>query len=55
MMSTGFMNLYLHHTPRTQVWRVRLYPSEKVVAAAKPLWFLPADLKLAKDGCQRII
>ena len=34
---------------------MRLYKSEKVIAAAKPLWFLPDDVKLPKDGCQRLI
>ena len=35
--------------------RMRLYPAEKVIACAKPLRFLPCDLKLKKDGCQRLI
>ena len=38
-----------------QVWRLRRYSTEKCVAAAKPLWYLPADLKLEKDVCKRLI
>lgn len=34
---------------------MRTYKSEKCVAAAKPLWYLSADLSLQKDECKRII
>lgn len=47
--------VFWQHCLRTQVWRLRLYPAEKVIAAAKPLWFLRTDLKLAKECCQRIV
>ena len=38
-----------------EVWRIRTYKAEKCVAAAKPLWYLSADLSLQKDECKRII
>lgn len=38
-----------------KVWRVRYYESERCVAAAKPLWFLPAVLSLTKDEVKRIM
>lgn len=47
------LSTLVQNTP--EVWRLRLYPAERMIAAAKPLWFLPADLQPAKDGCQRII
>ncbi|CAJ1431217.1 unnamed protein product [Effrenium voratum] len=37
------------------VWRIRVYNSDKTIAAAKPLWFLPAGLSLGKDECKRIV
>eukprot|EP00435_Cladocopium_sp_Y103_P054926 s114_g18.t1 len=36
------------------VWRLRKYPTEKCIAAAKPLWHLSGDLKLVKDAVKRI-
>ena len=39
----------------TQVWRLRKYPQEKVIAAAKPLWFLPGELKLEKGAAKRVV
>ncbi|CAK9060296.1 unnamed protein product [Durusdinium trenchii] len=42
-------------SPLELVWRLRLYTTEKCVAPAKPLWYLPGDLKMAKDVCQRLI
>ena len=39
----------------TKVWRLRIYATEKCVAACKPLWFLPAPLDLGKGRCQRLI
>ena len=38
-----------------QVWRMRVYSSDKTVAAAKPLWFLVGDLSMAKDEVKRIV
>lgn len=49
---------YLHLCPAfssTKVWRLRIYATEKCVAACKPLWFLPAPLDLGKGRCQRLI
>ncbi|CAK9014066.1 Uncharacterized protein SCF082_LOCUS12189 [Durusdinium trenchii] len=54
-LASQFAYPLINASPLVLVWRMRLYPSEKVVACAKPLWFLPADLKLGKDGCQRLI
>lgn len=42
-----------HHS--TEVWRMRIYPSEKCVAAAKPLWFLAGAMDLSKDELKRIV
>ena len=36
-------------------WRLRLYKEEKLVAAAKPLWFLPKPLSLKKGQVQRVV
>lgn len=38
-----------------KVWRLRKYPTEKCVAAAKPLWFLPENLSLLAGGCKRVV
>lgn len=34
---------------------MRKYVTEKCVAAAKPLWYLPGDMKLGKGECQQLI
>lgn len=38
-----------------EVWRLRKYTTEKCIAAAKPLWFMPSELRLAKGMAKRIV
>ena len=38
-----------------QVWRLRYYPNEKVIGAAKPLIYIKDTLSLSAGGCQRIL
>lgn len=38
-----------------QAWRLRFWSTEKCIAPAKPLYFLPCDLELAKGACERLI
>ena len=38
-----------------EVWRMRIYPTEKCLAPAKPLWYLRADIPLSKDECKRLV
>lgn len=45
----------LNASPLNLVWRMRLYMREKLLAAAKPLWLLPAPLALKKGQCQRLV
>ena len=41
--------------PMAQVWRLRVYKTEKVIGAAKPLLFLKRPLVMTKGQCQRIL
>lgn len=50
-----FSNEELGWSPLRLVWRTRLYLREKLLAAAKPLWFLPKPLTLKKGQCKRLI
>lgn len=47
------MNIWPLHW--SEVWRLRIYQSEKCVAAAKPLYYLCGDLDLPKEECRRIV
>ena len=38
-----------------QAWRLRMYPTEKILGAAKPLLFLRAKLALGNGQCKRIL
>ena len=38
-----------------QIWRMRMYPVEKILGAAKPLVFLKAKLALGEGQAQRIL
>ena len=38
-----------------KVWRLRMYPNEKMLGAAKPLLYLFQDLTLSDKKCQRIL
>ena len=40
---------------RSQVWRLRIYGTEKCVAAAKSLWHLATSLQFEKDECKRVV
>ena len=41
-------------SPLRLVWRFRHHTAQNAFAPAKPLWFLPSDLKLAKGQCVRL-
>lgn len=38
-----------------QVWRLRCYNAESMVAPAKPLYYLKRALTLEKGHCQRVV
>lgn len=48
---TNVLDSYLF----AQVWRLRKYVTEKCIAAAKPLWYLPDGLTIEKGGAKRVI
>jgi hypothetical protein len=43
------------HKIMSEVWRLRLYKAEGMIAPAKPLWLLRHGLSLDKGACQRIV
>ncbi|CAK9062831.1 Uncharacterized protein SCF082_LOCUS32651 [Durusdinium trenchii] len=54
-LASHFTFTQLHGSSLRLVWQMRKYVTEKCVAAAKPLWYLPGDMKLGKGECQQLI
>jgi len=45
----------IRSSPVTKVWRLRVYNNEKIVGAAKPLFFVKGRLGLTAGQCKRIL
>lgn len=42
-------------SPLKRVWSFRLYKTDKLLSASKPVYFLRAGLQLKAGQCQRIL
>ena len=54
----AIMNNLLHpcwDVDLLEVWRLRVYQSESMIAPAKPLWYLREGLNLHKGECRRVV